>query len=149
MKNLNNRLLALGLSNYPFITCCYCLLNIETMEVTYVRAGHPYPILLRNGGQPKHMEIPGPLLGIFEEPEYPQKTIKLQNGDKLLLYSDEVESVINDLDKMDNLNFKEEFHKIKDLPIVEIINNLNVLSKSTKIASSGVDDITIVGLEVL
>jgi serine phosphatase RsbU (regulator of sigma subunit)/DNA-binding NarL/FixJ family response regulator len=149
MTRLNTKLLAQKLSDYQFITCCYCLLNTETLELTYVHAGHPYPILIRSGEQPKHLKSPGQLLGIFQQTEYPQQTIQLQSGDKLLLYSDGADSIINGLDEEENFNLRKGFCEIKDLGIVEMVNNLNILIQERKITSTEVDDVTIVGLEVL
>jgi sigma-B regulation protein RsbU (phosphoserine phosphatase) len=53
VKNLNLRMTAQKLSGYQFATCCYCLLNTKTLQLTYARAGHPYPILIRSGQQPE------------------------------------------------------------------------------------------------
>ena len=83
MKNLNKRMATQKLSGYQFATCCYCLLNTETLEMTFARAGHPYPILLRQGQEPKQLEVRGSLLGVFKEAEYSEDKIQLQPGDKI------------------------------------------------------------------
>jgi len=149
MKNLNVRMAAQKLSGYQFATCCYCLLNIKTLQLTYARAGHPYPVLIRPQEQPQQLEIRGALLGVFEHSEYIQQTIQLQSGDKLLLYSDGVEPFIAGFDDITGLNFNEEFHEISDLPIVEMFDKLSALAQSKEVAPSEVDDVTAVGLEVL
>ncbi|MHC4573135.1 MAG: PP2C family protein-serine/threonine phosphatase [Planctomycetota bacterium] len=149
MRSLNARMTAQKLSGYQFATCCYCLLNVKTLQLTYARAGHPYPILIRPQEQPKQLEIQGPLLGIFEGSEYVQHTLQLQSGDKLLLYSDGAEPFIGTFDELTGFNFCEEFYEIKDLPILEMMNRFNDLAQNKKIAPSEVDDMTAVALEVL
>jgi len=149
MKNLNVRMAAQKLSGYQFATCCYCLLNIKTLQLTYARAGHPYPILIRPQERPQQLEIRGSLLGIFEQAEYIQQTIQLQPGDKVLLYSDGAEPFIGSLDDQTSFNFGEEFCEIKDLPIVEMMDRFNTLAQTKKIDPTEVDDITVVGLEIL
>ena len=149
MKNLNVRMAAQKLSGYQFATCCYCLLNVKTLELTFARAGHPYPVLIRPQEQLQQLEIRGALLGVFEHSEYIQQTIQLQSGDKLLLYSDGVEPFIAGFDDITGLNFNEEFHEISDLPIVEMFDKLSALAQSKEIAPPEVDDVTAVGLEVL
>jgi len=149
MKNLNVRVAAQKLSGYQFATCCYCLLNVKTLQLTYARAGHPYPVLLRRQEQPQQLEIRGSLLGIFEDSEYEQETIQLQRGDKLLLYSDGAEPVIGSFDEITRFNFSEEFCSIKDLPIVEMFDKLSELMQNKKINPLEVDDITAVGLEIV
>jgi len=148
MKNLNVRMATQKLSGYQFATCCYSLLNIKTLQLTYARAGHPYPILIRPNEQPQQLEIRGPLLGIFEQSEYIQQTIQLQPGDKLLLYSDGAEPFIGGLDDTISFNFSEKFCEIKDLPIVEMMDKFSTLVQNQPVAPSEVDDITAVALEI-
>ncbi len=149
MKNLNMRMAAQKLSGYQFATCCYCLLNVKTLQLTYARGGHPYPILIRPQEQPRQLEMRGSLLGIFQESEYIQQTIQLQSGDKLLLYSDGAEPFIGTFDDLTGFHFGEEFGGIKDLSIVEMFDRFNSLAQNKKIDPSEVDDITAVGLEIL
>ncbi|HUW19000.1 MAG TPA: PP2C family protein-serine/threonine phosphatase [Sedimentisphaerales bacterium] len=149
MDGLNRRMAGQKLSGYQFATCCYCLLNVKTLQLTYARAGHPYPILIRPGEPPRQLEIQGALLGIFEQSEYTQQTIQLQSGDKVLLYSDGAEPFIGSFDEVTGFNFSEEFSEIRDLCAVEMVDKFNALAQHKKIAPSEVDDITAVVLEVL
>ena len=149
MSNLNLRMTGQKLSGHQFITCCYCLLNTKTLQLTYSRAGHPYPILIRNHEQPKQLEIQGALLGVFEQTEYTQQTVQLQSGDKLLLYSDGAEPFIGSFSDQTGFEFSREFHDIKDLPISEMIDKFNLLIQEREIKTFELDDITAVGLEIL
>jgi len=149
MKNLNVRMASQKLSGYQFATCCYCLLNIKTLQLTYARAGHPYPILIRPKEQPQQLEIRGSLLGIFGQAEYTQETIQLQPGDKFLLYSDGAEPFIGDFDDQSGFGFSEKFYEIKDLPIIGMMDEFNTLAQNQEIDSSEVDDVTAVAFEVL
>lgn len=149
MENLNVRLAKQKLSGYQFATCCYALLNIKTLQLTYARAGHPYPILIRRNKPPQQLEIRGSLLGIFGKSEYIQQTIQLQPGDKLLLYSDGAEPFIGSLEDSTNFNFSEKFCGIKDLPLVEMMDKFSTFVQNEPIAPSEVDDTTAVALEIL
>jgi len=149
IKNLNVRMAAQKLSGYQFATCCYCLLNTKTLQLTYARAGHPYPILIRPGQQLEQLEIRGSLLGVFEQAEYTQQTVQLQPGDKLLLYSDGAEPFIGKFDDTTGFGFGEEFCKVKDLSVVEMIDRLDTIAHNQKIELSEIDDITMVALEIL
>ena len=149
MANLNLRLTAQKLSGQQFATCCYCLLNIKTLQLTYARAGHPYPVLIRPDQAPKQLEIGGSLMGIFEQTEHSQQTIQLQPGDKLLLYSDGTEPFIGGFDELTGFNFNKEFCEIRDLPIVEMMNKFSELIKIRETKPAELDDITVIGLEIL
>ena len=149
VKNLNLRMTAQKLSGYQFATCCYCLLNIKTLQLTYARAGHPHPVIIRLGEPSRQLEVRGSLLGIFEQADYVQETVQLQPGDKLLLYSDGAEPFIGSFNNQGRFDFCEEFCKATDLPIVEVMDSLNAIMKNREIESSEIDDITLLGLEIL
>jgi serine phosphatase RsbU (regulator of sigma subunit) len=148
MQNLNMKVAEQKLSGYQFATACYCLLNINTLELTFARAGHPYPVLIRPGFEPRQLETQGPLLGIFEQSVYPQQTIQLEPGDKLLIYSDGAEPFIGGIDEEVGFVFSPEFSEAMQMPAVEMIDALNNIASHKKIAPSEVDDITAVALEV-
>jgi sigma-B regulation protein RsbU (phosphoserine phosphatase) len=149
ITNLNKRMAAQKLSGYQFATCCYCLLNIKTLQLTFARAGHPYAILIRPGEQPKQLEVRGSLLGIFEQAEYIDNTVQLQPGDKLLLYSDGIEPFIGKFTDDGGFVFTEEFCRINDRPICEITAACNDYMQKQRLESSEIDDVTVVGLEIL
>ena len=149
MTNLNARMTSQKFSGYQFATCCYCLLSTDTLQLTYSRAGHPYPVLLRSDSQPEQLELKGPLLGIFQQAEYAQETVQLQRGDKLLLYSDGAESIIGNFDDQAGFVFNEEFCEIKSLPIIEMVDRLKTLARNRRLDLYELDDVTIVGFELL
>jgi sigma-B regulation protein RsbU (phosphoserine phosphatase) len=148
IKNLNVRMAGQKLSGYQFATCCYCLLNTKTLQLTYARAGHPYPILIRPGQQLEQLQIKGSLLGVFERAEFAQQTVQLQPGDKLLLYSDGAEPFIGKFHDTNGFGYHEKFIEVKDLPVVEMMDKLNTIAHNQKIDPSEIDDITMIGLEI-
>jgi len=149
LKNLNIRIAAEKLSGYQFATCCYCLLDTKTLKLTFARAGHPYPVLIRPGHEPQQLEVQGPLLGIFDQSEYPEQTIQLQSGDKLLLYSDGAEPFIGGFDDTAGFCFSPQFHQTMNTSAVEMIDTFNAIVSSKEISPSEVDDITALALEIL
>ncbi len=149
VKNLNIRMAAQKLPGYQFATCCYCLLNVRTLELTYARAGHPYPILIRAGQPLEQLEIRGSLLGVFEQTEFPQSTIQLEPGDKLLLYSDGADSLIGGFNNRLGFCFTREFQEIKHMPIAQMLDVFNSHIQNQEIEQIEIDDITMVGLEIL
>jgi serine phosphatase RsbU (regulator of sigma subunit) len=149
MTNLNKRMATQKLSGYQFATCCYCLLNVNSLELTFARAGHPYPILIRDTEQPQQLEIRGSLLGIFEDAEYIEGKVQLQKGDKLLVYSDGAEGVVGCLGDHGGFQFGEGFCQIKDFSIVEMMDRMNKLVQNQKVTPAEIDDVTAVGLEIL
>ncbi len=149
MNNLNQRMTGQRLSGHQFVTCCYCLLNLKTRQLTLARAGHPYPILLRKGEPPQQLETRGSLLGVFENAEFVQQSIQLQAGDRLLLYSDGAEPLIGQLRDKNGFQYTSEFLALTDASITEIIDRLTEIAADREVKPAEIDDLTIIGLQLL
>lgn len=89
MARLNHDLVAHQGGKVRTATAVYGVLNEKTLELHMARAGHPFPLLLRNDGREvRTIEPDGALLGVFPEEEYELTKLRLEPGDRLLLYSD-------------------------------------------------------------
>jgi len=146
--NLNKKMIGQKLSGYQFATCCYCLLNIKTLQLTFARAGHPYPILFRKGQPPLQLETRGALLGVFDSAEFAQRSIQLEPGDRLLLYSDGAEALVGQLIDGEGFRFTEDVLTMRDATITEIVDRLTKINEDRNLPPSEVDDFTLVGLQV-
>lgn len=149
MKRLNVRMSREKLSGYQFATCCYGIIDTQTFQLTFSRAGHPYPLLMRGDAAPQQLEVRGALLGVFEEAQFSQETVQLEPGDKLFLFSDGAEPFIGTVDEQSHFTFNDSFCEITQASIVEMLDRFAALSKSQEIDPGSVDDITLLGLEVL
>jgi serine phosphatase RsbU (regulator of sigma subunit)/anti-sigma regulatory factor (Ser/Thr protein kinase) len=70
-------------------TAIYATLNLNTWEVRFARAGHPYPLLLHSDGNAEFLsEIGGPPLGTVGSQTYDEQSLTLSPGETLLLYTD-------------------------------------------------------------
>ncbi len=149
MKKLNIKMAAQKLSGYQFATCCYCLLNTKTLELSYARAGHPYPILIRPGKEPQQLEVRGSLLGVFEQAEFHENKIQLQQGDKIFMYSDGAESCVGSFNDKAGFCFTDQFHHLQHMQILDMIDEYGALIQEKEYSPAEVDDVTLLGLEIL
>jgi sigma-B regulation protein RsbU (phosphoserine phosphatase) len=145
--NLNLQMIEQELQGCLFSTACYFLLNDETMEARWARAGHPYPILIRDG-MPKLLESRGGLLGVFEQTQFEEKSVQLCPGDKLLLYSDGAEPLIG-TGKDSEFNFHFSFLDLCKLPVEELIAALDHQADTYHPAPGQKDDLTALALQIL
>jgi len=148
VRNVNLRMAHQHLTGFKFATCCYFVLNIKTYQLTYCRAGHPYPVLIRQGSEPDQLKSRGSLLGIFEQAEYVQGTVQLRPGDKLLLYSDGAEPFIGRFDNERGMQFRRQFLQITDLSIKQMRDELTRFISEQKVNAGEVDDVTVLGLQI-
>ena len=149
MANVNRKMITQSLSGNQFVTSCCCLLDTETLELTYCRAGHPHPLLIRQGEEPRQLEGKGSLVGIFEGAEYTQQTVRLERGDKIMLYSDGAEPVIGHVDESHQLRFSREFVSIKDLDAESFTAEFKELAVNHEFKAGELDDITTIALQIL
>ena len=70
-----------------FITLFDAAIDVEDMTLTYCNCGHEPTVLIRDG-QVTDLEKGGLVLGVDPEAEYEVGTVKLQEGDCLLFYTD-------------------------------------------------------------
>lgn len=74
-----------------FITTFYCELDLESLRLEYVNAGHNDPILIRGGTSLKALgSHHRTILGAFDDPDLKAEEIQLEPGDRLFLYTDGV-----------------------------------------------------------
>jgi serine phosphatase RsbU (regulator of sigma subunit) len=64
-------------------------LDAPGVDARVVCAGHPLPLLLRDG-EVSDVGRPGPLLGAFEDPSWEVETVAIAAGEELVLYTDGV-----------------------------------------------------------
>jgi serine phosphatase RsbU (regulator of sigma subunit) len=57
-------------------------------RAVFACGGHPPPVVLDAGLEPRPLGCAGTLLGVVEDPELEDATIELEAGDTLLLYTD-------------------------------------------------------------
>jgi serine phosphatase RsbU (regulator of sigma subunit) len=145
---LNLRMSEQELAGCLFATCFYGLLNIETLQLEYARAGHPYPVLIR-GEELIQLKTRGGLLGIFPEADFEQKSIQLQPGDKLFIFSDGAEPLLGESDEQGEFVFNEQFKQLSRLPLEGMFETFNNLTARHHFKPSEVDDVTAIGMEIL
>ena len=71
-----------------YFTLLYGTLHLSSKVLNVVQAGHPYLLLLGKDGSTHFHVRPGFPIGMFDEPNYKEKTIQLSEGDSFFLYSD-------------------------------------------------------------
>ena len=76
-----------GNTQGQYVTAAYVHLDAGKRELRYAAAGHPAMLMLRHGVATEIAEN-GLLLGAAEGADYSDRTVALEPGDRLLLYTD-------------------------------------------------------------
>ncbi len=83
-----NQLVCSNVTEGNFITFFYGLLDTENRRLVYVNAGHNPPLLLHRDGKIARLDKGGIPLGLEANRQYQQAEIKLDAGDRLILFTD-------------------------------------------------------------
>lgn len=95
ISRLNNLLYG-NTGSDKFVTLFCAKLHIQTRMLTFVNAGHNPPFLLRQNGTMELLSEGGLVLGIMETMiPYEEKTVELQHGDIILMYTDGVTEALS------------------------------------------------------
>jgi serine phosphatase RsbU (regulator of sigma subunit) len=94
-----NQLVCNNVAEGNFITFFYGLLDTATESLVYVNAGHNQPVLLHRDGRIFRLDKGGIPLGLEANRQYQQGEVKLDAGDRLVLFTDGL---------IECLNFKDE-----------------------------------------
>jgi sigma-B regulation protein RsbU (phosphoserine phosphatase) len=144
LSRLNRALIDQQLSEQPFITMVYVLLDHLDGTLQFSRAGHPYPLYVPRNGPPRLWQQEGLLLGVVDA-TFPVQVHRLEPGDKVLLYSDGI----------DNATFEEQptgldsllacANRHRKLPVQDFVGSL---ARDLFGARGQNDDLTLFGVEL-
>ena len=95
MRALNRRLAKMSPAQH-FVTGFYGVYDSETHDLRYATCGHPAPLLVR-AGRADVDELPGGgmVLGGLDEIDVDERSVAVEPGDKLLVYTDGVTDCVN------------------------------------------------------
>jgi PAS domain S-box-containing protein len=83
-----NRQYAAGPKTGKFFTILYGVLELETRRFRYVTAGHPPPVRITADRAHICPLADGLPIGVVSDYEFGQRTVQLEPGDRLLVYTD-------------------------------------------------------------
>lgn len=89
LTDLNSRFSSAD-SDGRFLTVAVCVLDTHTGRLWFSRAGHPLPVILRNGACVRYTDAGGLPIGLMPDADYADGECQLEPGDKVVLYSDGV-----------------------------------------------------------
>ena len=143
LSRLNRELIDQQLSEHPFITMAYALLDNEAGTLSVSRAGHPYPLHIPCKGEPVLWKQDGFLLGVVEA-EFARTTHDLARGDKVLLYTDGVDHAVFDGHEPGAESLAACAAKHRALPAPEFVARL---ARDLFTSGSVPDDLTLLAVE--
>lgn len=132
-----------------FITAVYGELDTESNSFNYVNAGHNNPYLLNpEKHELKALETGGVILGIMDPVDFTEDTITINQGEKLILFSDGIPEARNTQgDFFSDEAFEEWLLEHKSLSASQMMRNLLKTIETFANGEPQSDDITLIIIE--
>ena len=116
-----NRQLCAGTASDKFATLFFGAYDAQHGTLAYVNAGHLPPVLIRDG-KAELLEVTGMVVGAFSFAPYTASTVKLEEGDVLVAFTDGLTEPENPYEEQfGEERLIEALAKSADLPIDELI----------------------------
>ena len=148
LKLLNQDILDQNLSNAQFLTACYGVLNVNTRQFRYARAGHPMPLRIRPDGSFSELDADGAILGIIPDEDYETVTVELEPGEKIMMLSDGVELAFHGSDGDMERIYRDHLAGCMARPVEQLISKLESHLDDQPGSLNPRDDVTFVVAEI-
>lgn len=149
-----NKTLSSNLADDMFISMLYMVLNTDTYQLSYARAGHEAPILIKKGAHSaEQTETAGIAIGLVDNETFESvietQHLSLSPGDLLVTYTDGITEAMNSADEEWGIkNLKQSIERMADATVKDVLNNIhnNVLTFTGNNRQS--DDMTMLALKI-
>ncbi|MFD1366593.1 PP2C family protein-serine/threonine phosphatase [Actinoplanes sichuanensis] len=145
MTRLNARLRLDG--SWRFVTAGVARLRLtgDGVEVDWVSAGHPAPVVMRHASGPERGTGGGSPLGVLPEPRLGESRLVLAPGDTLILFTDGLtESRDTHGVMFEDQALGETLDRLRGRPLSELVHQLSTASAA--FGGSGTDDIAVLAI---
>jgi sigma-B regulation protein RsbU (phosphoserine phosphatase) len=150
LRRVNRDILATNMKQCQFVTGLHAVYDKARMTLTFARGGLPYPILVRDGSC-KVLKTDGPLIGAFEEARFETATIRVQEGDTVLFFTDGLEALLLDRGGPNACDVIEEtdwYARLGEQGIDKSLTEIDHRLAEATPDSWPIDDVTVVALRV-
>lgn len=147
---LNDQLLKM-IPEERYVTLFFGVIDLSSGELSYARAGHPYPVIMRAEDRSLvWLEKGGGFVAISDDFSVEQGVETIRPGDRLLMYSDGLIEVLNDKGALFGFNglkqsLKKRFHEAGDALLDGLLSDSNDYNAERALA----DDVAILLAELL
>jgi serine phosphatase RsbU (regulator of sigma subunit)/sensor domain CHASE-containing protein len=141
--------------NGRYLTAFLCIFDSSTSQLIFSRAGHPPAMLLRHGtGTVEHLTGKGNYIGMVYDAatilRFDEAEVKLDKGDRLLLYTDGIVECVDGSEKIfGKQNLEQAFIETGSLVLQASLDDILARVEKFCGSKSFADDLTLLAVEVL
>ena len=143
-----NQLFPMRQESKQYFTLFYGVLHLPSRELRYVSAGHPAPVVLPQRGDARNLPVAGFPVGLASRPEYEERSLRLEPGDRLYIYTDGLLEAANP--QGEELGAERLAREIEKSRSTSLKASVETIEAAAKRWASGPlqDDLSILALEI-
>ncbi len=143
-----NRRFQTSVGNMQYFTIVYGILNTVTGELELANGGHPEPLIVDGSGKLEMVEEGGCPVGLVPGIDYETIRLKLNKGQKLILYSDGVTECENDNgEQFGQERFRDAIDENRENNVDQMLGELADRLKQWSGGDAFEDDLSLLALE--
>lgn len=143
---INNDLLN-NIHTGHYLTCFWGIFDLEKNNLTFSRAGHPIPVLIKKNGTVIPLKTAGTFIGLINDTKFEQQEVSFEKGDRFYIFTDGIYEVLESNSNNDNLlgydRFVQMLLECKDQPFGKVLSTIQTKLKNYTYE----DDYTLIALE--
>ncbi|HNZ25667.1 MAG TPA: SpoIIE family protein phosphatase [Spirochaetota bacterium] len=113
------------IGNMEYLTAFFCIVDIEEETIEYTNAGHPSVFIVKKEGNIIELGQNAPIIGFLNDIKFTSDREKLEDGDRIVLYTDGVTEAMNkDGILFDVGRLKKILTSGKDIKISELLEHI-------------------------
>ena len=149
-----NKTLSSNLAEDMFISMLYMVLNLETNLLSFARAGHEAPILIRRGETTaEQLNTTGIAIGLVDNDVFENtietRTISLHSGDLIVTYTDGITEAMNsDGDEWGTDSLQQSIQNMANASAQDLLNNIRHSVLTFAGNNRQYDDMTMLALRI-
>ena len=93
LSSINNDLLN-NIHTGHYLTCFWGIFDLEKNTLTFSRAGHPIPVLIKNNGAVIPLKSTGTFIGLISDIQFEQQMVSFEKGDRVYIFTDGIYEVL-------------------------------------------------------
>ncbi len=133
-----------------FVTVLFGVLDLTTLEFSYARAGHEPPLLLSPAGEVTRLpHAPGMAIGLWEDITLDEKTVRLEPGSTMFLFTDGMTDCRDPLGEAFGLErIKTVFKRMAGQSAQQVCDQMLSTLRAHQRGSPQDDDVTLVAIHI-
>ncbi len=149
-----NKALSSTLTEDMFVTMLYMVLNLETHLLSYARAGHEAPIIIRKGEtRAAQVETPGIAIGLVDSDTFESvietQHVNLHAGDLVVSYTDGITEAMNSAqEEWGTERLIQSVERMADAAVDDLLDNVRESVLAFTGGGRQYDDMTMLALKV-